>query len=67
MAQPDTESSVVTVKPQPDVYTVLIIAAILVLGASVGLVLYNLLVGYGLPFGSLFDASQLPEPIRPAP
>jgi len=69
MTQVSPEQTVVTVKPQPDVYTVLLIIGILVLGVAVGLVLYTLLSqppgGYGLPFGALFDAGQLPDPIRP--
>ena len=63
------QAPVITVKPQPDVYTVLLIVAILALGVSIGLVIYNLMsappVGYGVTFGELFDASKWPEPIRP--
>ena len=69
MTQANPEGPIVTVKAQPDVYTVLLIVAILVLGVSIGLVLNNLLSappsGYGLSFGALFDSAKLPEPIRP--
>lgn len=69
MAHADTDAPVVAVKPQPDVYTVLLIVAILALGVSIGLVLYNLMSappdGYGMSFGTLFDTSKWPEPIRP--
>jgi len=56
-------------RPQPNIYTVLIIVAILILGVTVGLVLNNLLTptaqgGYGLEFGMLFDHSKLPSPVN---
>jgi hypothetical protein len=69
MTQADTDAPVVTVKAEPDVYTVLLIVAILALGVSIGLVLYNLMSappdGYDMSFGTLFDTSKWPEPIRP--
>ena len=69
MTQAYTDAPTVTVKSQPDVYTVLLIVAILVLGVSIGLVLSNLMAappdGYGLSFGALFDSAKLPEAIRP--
>ena len=69
MTQASGEQPVVTVKPQPNLYTVLMIVAIIALGVSIGLVLHNLMSappdGYGLSFGALFDAKKLPEPIRP--
>lgn len=63
----------VTVKPQADIYTLLLIVAIIALGVAVGMVLYNLLTpvaegGYGLDFGAIFDPSKLPatpKGIRP--
>lgn len=56
-------------KPQPNIYTVLVIVAILVLGLTLGLVMNNLLTpvkqgGYGLEFGMLFDHSKLPPPVQ---
>ena len=69
MTQANTDAPTITVKPQPDIYTVLLIVAILVLGVAVGLVLHKLMAappgGYGLSFGALFDCAKLPEPIRP--
>ncbi len=48
----------IQVKPQPDVYTVLIVVAILILAVTVGVSLYYLLAapptGCGLSFGDLF-------------
>ena len=69
MTQMNTEAPTVTVKAQPDIYTVLLIVAILVMGVSIGLVMHNLMAappdGYGFSFGALFDSAKLPEPIRP--
>ena len=70
MTQANSDQPVITVKPSPDIYTVLLIVGILVIGVSVGLVLHNLLTpaqegGYGLEFMALFDASKLPEAVRP--
>lgn len=64
----------IKLKPQPNVYTVLVIVAILVLGLTVGLVLRNLLEpatperkGYGLEFNMLLDHSKLPDPVKVQP
>jgi len=69
MAETTTQAPTVEVKAPPNVYTVLLIAAILLLGAALGLVLHNLMAespaGYGLSFGALFDSGELPDPIRP--
>jgi hypothetical protein len=69
MTRANSEQPVVTVKPVPDVYTVLMVVAILALSLAIGLVLHSLLSaspdGYGMTFGSIFDSSKLPEPIRP--
>lgn len=50
-----------TVKPQPDIYTVMLIAAILVLAIGIGVVVYSLMAapaeqggGYGLKIGDFF-------------
>ena len=70
MTQANGEQPVVTVKAQPNVYTVLLIVAIIALGVAIALVLHTLMSqppdGYGLSFGALFDSAKLPEPIRPA-
>ncbi len=69
MTQANGEQPVVTVKAQPNVYTVLLIVAIIALGVAIGLVMNHLMSpppkGYGLSFGALFDSAKLPEPIRP--
>ena len=56
-------------KPQPNVYTVLVVVAILILGLTVGLVLNNLLSprshnGYELEWNMLVDHSKLPDPVK---
>ncbi len=45
---------VVRVKPQPDVYTVLLILAILLLGVTIGIVLHDLMATYGMTFQEIF-------------
>ena len=61
-------NTVIEVKPQPDVYTVLLLVSIITLGIALGLCLYCLLQpvepagggGYGLEFSQLFDGT-LPD------
>ena len=62
-------NTVIEVKPQPDVYTVLLLASIITLGIALGLCLYCLLQpvgegGYGLEFSQLFDGT-LPDKLLP--
>ena len=70
MTQLPSQGPVIQVKPQPGIYTLLLIVAILALVVTIGIVLYNLLSslpnGYGLELGTFFDASRLPPEIRPA-
>lgn len=53
---------VVTVKPQPNIYTVLIAVAIVALAVTVGFCLWKLMsaapTGYGLEFGQLFSPTE---------
>ena len=46
-------------KPQSNIYTLLIIIAVVVLGATIGISMYRLMAqppqGYGLSFGQLFE------------
>ena len=54
---------VVQVKPQPDVYTALLIVVIVLLAVTIGIVLHNLVApvesgGYGLGFGDLFRPAK---------
>ena len=72
MAQIPSRSSLVEVKAQPNMYTIMLIVAILVLAITIGLVLYNLLSpvilldgqpgGYGMEIGDLFKPSQGTSP-----
>jgi hypothetical protein len=55
MAQMPSRGPIVTVKPQPNIYTLLIIVAVLMLGVGLGVVLHNLMVDYGLTFSQVFD------------
>ena len=65
MTQLSVRPALVPVKPQPNVYTLLLIVAILALALTLGLVMYNLMApmptGYGLDFGTLFNPSTLPN------
>jgi flagellar assembly factor FliW len=67
MAQISSRSSLVEVKAQPNVYTIMLIVSILMLAITIGWVLYNLRSpvilngqpgGYGMQFGDLFKPSQ---------
>ena len=48
------QQPVVEAKPQTNVYTLLLVVAILALGATIGVVLWNLITVYGLQFGDIF-------------
>ena len=45
----------VPAKPQANIYTVLLVIAIIALGTTVGLVIWNLTTAYGLTFGEIFQ------------
>ena len=53
---------------EPNIYTLLLIIAILALAITVGVVLWNLLAptpdGYGMSFGDLFTPFELPDGLR---
>ena len=51
---------VVRVKPQPDIYSLLLILAILALAGVVAAVMHNLMTVYGLSFQELFTGQQTP-------
>ncbi|OPX23360.1 MAG: hypothetical protein B1H04_03790 [Planctomycetales bacterium 4484_123] len=51
---------VVKVKPSSNVYTVLLIVAILCLGVAVGMTVYDLMERYGLLFKELFTGQEIP-------
>ncbi len=56
MAELGSDQPVVSVKPQSDVYTVLVIVTILALAVAIGLTLYDLMSpkGYDMGFGDIF-------------
>jgi len=58
MAQTRMQGPGLPAKPQPDVYTLLLVVAILVLAVTAGFVLNNLLSAsrYGLSIANLFGA-----------
>ncbi len=60
MTQNSGNAPTIEVKPQPDVYTVLLLVAIIAMGVALGLCLHNLLTplidgGYGLEFKQLIN------------
>ena len=67
MAELRSGQPVVSVKPQSDVYTLLVIVAILALAVAIGLTLYDLMSpqGYDMKFGDIFsplkDMKNLPS------
>ena len=58
MAQMRMQGPGLPAKPQPDVYTLLLVVAILALVVTIGFVVYNLLSAdrYGLSIANLFGA-----------
>jgi len=61
MTHAPVQGPLIEVKPQPNVYTVLLIVAVVALGITVAVVLYNLLsaAGYGMSLGQVF-AGRMP-------
>ena len=51
------QGPVVTVKPQANVYTVLLIIAILAMVAAVGTLVYDLTANYGMSIGDIFSGA----------
>lgn len=56
MTEPQSRQPVVSVRPQSDVYTLLVIVTILALAVAVAMALYDLISpeGYGMRFGDIF-------------
>ena len=54
-----SQQTTVRVKPQPDVYTALLVVAILVLAATIGIVIWNLTSVYGLTFAEIFQPTNV--------
>jgi len=64
MSQVPIQARAVQVKPQPNVYTILVIVAVLALAVTIGVSLYCLLAplpkGCALPFGELLGKVKVP-------
>lgn len=57
---PSSQSPVVKVKPQPGIYTLLLVLAIVFLAVTVGIVMHNLMTTYGMTFAELFTGRETP-------
>ena len=57
---PSPQQNIVSPKPQPNIYTVLLIVALLCMTLTVAFGLRNLMSanGYGLSFGDLFSSAD---------
>ena len=53
------QGPVVRVKPQSNIYTVLLVLGVIVLAAAIGIVAYDLMTTYGLSFGQLFQSQKI--------
>jgi len=51
---PQQQTPGVEAKPQANIYTLLLVVAILALGATIGVVVWNLTTAYGLDFSDIF-------------
>ena len=60
MTHAPSQNPLIEVKSQPNVYTVLLIVAVVALGVTIAMVLYNLLAagGYGMSFGQVFTGEM---------
>lgn len=65
MTQLTSNAPVVEIKPQPNVYTVLLLIAIVVLVVTLGIVLHTLMAapgaGYGLSLGNILQGGPFPK------
>ena len=50
-------------KPKPNIYTLLLAVSVIILGVTVGVLIWNLTSVYALEFGDLFKP-DLPVPIK---
>ena len=69
MTQAPSKGPVVEVKPQPNIYTILLLVAVLALGTTIGFVTHDLLTpldkgGYEVPFEKVFQPLDEPPPIE---
>lgn len=59
MSTLNPQGLLVKVKPQDNVYTVLLAVAILFLALAAGIVMHSLMVNYGMSFGEIFKPGQI--------
>ena len=59
---PSSQPPVLKTKPQSDIYTILLILAIIVLAVTAGIVIYELVTTYDMTFSELFTGQQIPSP-----
>ena len=59
MSMMSPNSVVAKVKPQPNIYTVLLAAAVILLAVAVGVCLYTLMTTYGLSFGEILKGQRV--------
>ena len=60
MSRTLSSAPVVRVKPQPNIYTLLLVIAIVVLGVALGLAVWDLTEHYALTFKQLFIGQEIP-------
>ena len=53
------QSPVGKIKPQPNIYTLLLILAIIFLAVTVGIVMHNLMTTYDMTFVELFTGREV--------
>jgi hypothetical protein len=66
MSQLPLTDETIQVKPQSNIYTLMMIITVLVLGVAVGLVIQKLMGsvdqgGYGMTFGEVFGTIKMPK------
>jgi hypothetical protein len=62
MTQTQLQGPVVPVKAEPNIYTVLLVIAVIGMAVAVGISLNDLMTHYGVLFGDLFDPKYNPIP-----
>jgi hypothetical protein len=64
MTQTPSQPPTVEVRPQPNVYTVILLVAVIALALAVAIVFWKLTspppAGYGLNFGAMFEPFKTP-------
>ncbi len=62
MTQTQLQGPVVPVKAEPNIYTVLLVIAVIGMAVAVGISLNDLMTHYGVLFGDLFHPKYNPIP-----